>query len=159
MEIPPDALVILIGPAGSGKSTFARRTFPHDAIISSDELRASLQPRGKKRRVDAFEAMLPIIERRLRDGQLTVLDATNTEWMRRNTMTQLARQHARPSVAMVFDVPLDECLTRNQGRPDGVPASVIRRQWAQLRQDLDRFDLEGYTAVHYIDKKSGVRAR
>jgi predicted kinase len=151
VEIPPYAIVLLIGPAGSGKSTFAKEHFPPEAIVSSDQLRKTAPLTGKKRRVDVFETMLQVVESRMRQGILTVVDATNTEWMRRSSLIGLAKQHGRRVIAIVFNLPLEECLARNHGRPDAVPASVIRRQHAQLQQDLDRFDLEGFSDVHYID--------
>ena len=42
LRIPNPSLVVLCGPAGSGKSTFAARHFPPTAIVSSDRCRAML---------------------------------------------------------------------------------------------------------------------
>ena len=40
IRLPPDALVLLVGISGSGKSTFAARHFRPSQVLSSDALRA-----------------------------------------------------------------------------------------------------------------------
>jgi predicted kinase len=145
-------LVVLIGPAGSGKSTFAAEHFSRSAIVASDEVRRATPLAGKKRRADVFEAVLVLLEDRMKEGTMTVVDATNTEWMRRSLMVKLAKKYGRAAIAVVFDVPLDECLDRNQRRAGAVPPSVVRRQHSQLMQDLDRFDLEGFAEVYRVSE-------
>ena len=146
MSVAADALVVLIGAAGSGKSTFAGRQFPSDAIVSSDHLRAALNATSPGRK-DVFEHVLPIVESRMETGRLTVVDATNTDWMRRSELIGRARRHGRPAIAIVFHLPVAVCLAQNASRPTAVPASIVRRQAAQIARDRDRLDLEGFAAV------------
>ncbi|HKD76911.1 MAG TPA: AAA family ATPase, partial [Ktedonobacterales bacterium] len=42
LRIPPTALVVLIGPAASGKSTWAAQHFQPTQIVSSDAIRAMI---------------------------------------------------------------------------------------------------------------------
>jgi len=42
LTVPEPCLVILCGPAGSGKSTFAVRNFPETSVVSSDRCRAMI---------------------------------------------------------------------------------------------------------------------
>src|SRR5438445_9081066 len=42
VRVPDPSLVVLCGPAGSGKTTFARRHFRDTAIVSSDRCRAMI---------------------------------------------------------------------------------------------------------------------
>lgn len=150
--------MLLIGAAGSGKSTFAQRWFEPDAIVSSDDLRASATPSGKKGRFDVFNALLAEVERRLTTGSLTVVDATNTDWLRRSELIRPARARGSPVTAVVFDLPLEQCLAQNQLRASGsVPAGVIRGQVAALHRDLDRLDLEGFSSITIF--RTGEEAR
>ena len=41
IRLPDPCLVVLVGPAGAGKSTWARRWFDRAAIVSWDDLRAA----------------------------------------------------------------------------------------------------------------------
>ena len=42
LSLPDRCLVVLIGPAGSGKTTFARKHFRATQVLSSDAFRAML---------------------------------------------------------------------------------------------------------------------
>ena len=149
IELPPAALVVLIGAAGSGKSAFAARHLPPHSVISSDALRAELGTGERDQAVNdaVFERLRSAVDERLRAAQLAVVDATNTDWMRRSELIRSARQHARPAVAIVFDLPLDVCLARNRTRARSVRPGVIRRQVEEVKRDRDRLDLEGFSAV------------
>ena len=149
IELPASALVMLIGAAGSGKSAFASRHLPAEAIISSDQLRARMGRDEADQDVNdaVFEDLRRRVDDRLGGALVTVVDATNTDWMRRSELIHLARRHGRPTVAIVFDLPLEVCLARNRARARTVAPSVIRRQVDALRRDRDRLDLEGFSAV------------
>jgi protein phosphatase len=150
INVPSSALVLLIGASGSGKSTFAARHFAPDAVVSSDRLRGLLSgDEGDQQATEmAFDRLHQWLDARLAAGMLAVVDATNTDWMRRAALIGEAAQHGRPAIAMAFDLPLDLCLLRNAARPRTVRAEVVRRQCEALRGDLDRLDLEGFSAVY-----------
>src|ERR1700730_16745941 len=152
IRIPPGALVLLIGPAGSGKSTFAARHFDVSAVISSDRLRGLLAGDEAEQRVTdaAFKRLDRWVDARLEAGALAVVDATNLDWMRRVELIGRARRHGRPAVAIAFDLPLDLCLARSAARQRRVRAAIIRRQHDELRRSLDRLDLEGFAAVYIL---------
>ena len=58
----------------------------------------------------------------------------------------------------MFNLPLDVCLARNATRSRTAPASVIRRQVADVARDIDRLDLEGFAAVHVLRSVADVDA-
>jgi protein phosphatase len=152
IRVPAGALVLLIGPSGSGKSTFAARHFGASAVISSDRLRGLLAGDEAEQRVTdaAFKRLDRWLDARLEAGALAVVDATNVDWMRRVELLGRARRHGRPAVAIAFGPPLDLCLARSAARQRRVRAAVIRRQYDELRDSLDRLDLEGFSAVHVL---------
>ncbi len=144
IEIPGDALVLLVGAAASGKSTLAARLFPAGAILSSDALRAELSGDAANQAdsARAFRILHARAAQRLAGGQLTVIDATNISASARRPLRRLATSQGRPVVALVLDLPAAVCLARNAGRIDRVvPGDVIERQLANLRRTLDRGQL------------------
>ena len=76
IALPADALVLLIGPAGSGKTSLAARLFQPDAVLSSDALRAELSGDPANQAVSrlAFRLLHDRASRRLAAGRLTVID-------------------------------------------------------------------------------------
>jgi predicted kinase len=164
IELPPAALVVLIGAAGSGKSAFAARHLPPHSVISSDALRAELGTDERDQAVNdvVFDRLRSAVDERLRAAQLVVVDATNTDWMRRSELIRLAHQHGRPAVAIVFDLPLEVCLVRNRARARSVRPGVIRRQVEEVKRDRDRLDLEGFSSVWVLrsaDQVDRLRVR
>ena len=153
LPVPADALVLLVGVAASGKSTFARRHFSATEILSSDALRAMItdDPGTQGATDDAFDLLHRILAMRLRRGRLTVVDATNVEDWARAELLAVARRHRRPVVAIVLDLPLDEALERNAGRAaPRPPAAALRRQHRLLVESLPSLADEGFAAVHHL---------
>jgi len=153
--IPDPSLVVLVGPAGAGKSTFARRWFTPDEILSSDELRAEVSgdPANQAASGAAFAILHRRLTRRLTVGLLTVVDATNVRRAARRSLLARARDAGQPTVAIVIDVPGAIVHARNRARAERVvEAAIVDRQLEELRRTLafDRLATEGFTAVHRI---------
>jgi protein phosphatase len=152
IRIPASSLVLLVGAAGSGKSSFATKHFPAEATVSSDRLRAELGASEADQRVTeiVFERLHQIVDQRLRSRLLTVIDATNTDWMHRANLIGAARRHGRPAIGVVLDLPLAVCIAHNATRPRSVQPAVVRQQIAAVARDRDRFDLEGFASVYRL---------
>jgi protein phosphatase len=161
ISVPHGALVLMIGIAASGKSTFAGRWFAPTAVLSSDRMRAMItdDPATQGATDDAFDLLHRILEMRLRRGRLTVVDATNVEDWARAQLLDLARRHQRPAVAIVLDVPLAIALERNALRAaPRPPPAALRRQHAWLRSSLPSLADEGFAAVHVLRSADEVDA-
>ena len=157
--IPADALVLLVGIAASGKSTFARRHFAPTEILSSDALRAMIadDPAAQGATDDAFDLVHRILAMRLRRGRLTVVDATNVEDWARAELVAVARRHRRPAAAIVLDLPLAVALERNAGRAaPRPPPAALRRQHRWLVESLPALASEGFAAVHHLRSADAI---
>lgn len=148
-RIPDGALVLLVGAAGSGKSTWAAARFRPTQVVSSDELRARVADdaadQGATR--DAFALLHAIVRARVGRGLLTVVDATNLLAPSRRPLRELARRHGRPVVAVAFDVPLGVLLARNAARDRRVPEEAVRKHHAQMAGALETLPSEGYDTI------------
>jgi protein phosphatase len=161
ISLPSDALVVLVGIAAGGKSTFAARWFAPTAVLSSDGMRAMItdDPSAQGATDDAFDLLHRILEMRLRRGRLSVVDATNVEDWARAQVLDLARRHRRPAVAIVLDVPLAVALERNALRPSPrPPPGALRRQHGWLRSSLPSLASEGFAAVFHLDSVAAIDA-
>lgn len=160
INVPATALVILIGPAGAGKSTFALRHFPADAIVSSDRLRQLVlgDESSQQGNDGIFQRIHELVAERAAAGLLTVIDATNTRGPQRSELAWNAHRHHRPLIAVAFTLPLETCLAGNANRPHTVPARVIRQQVEDLRHLEADLEIEGYAAIHFLRSAAEVEA-
>lgn len=153
IELPTPSLVVLIGTSGSGKSTFARRHFLPTEIVSSDAARGLVADDENDQTVtkDAFAIVHFIAGKRLEQPRLTVIDATNVQREARKPLIELARRHDLFPVAIVLDVPEEECRRRNDERPDrSFGPHVVRNQSSQLRKSLRGLQREGFQRVFHL---------
>jgi len=151
--VPSGALVILVGPAGSGKTTFARRHFQETEVVSSDRCRAMISDDESDMSVSgrAFQLFHEILRHRLELGRVAVADSTAVTARARGELRDLARRCGAPTVVIAFHVPLDVCLERNERRARKVAPEVVERQFQLMRQALERIPTEGYDAWYVLD--------
>lgn len=138
--LPDPSLVVLIGAAGTGKTTFAARHFEPAEILSSDAYRALIAGDESDQRVTraAFGRLHRALERRLANRLLTVVDATNVERSARQALLGRAEAAGLPAIAIVLDLPPATIFARNAGRSSRVVDElVVRRHLGRLRHSLD----------------------
>jgi alkanesulfonate monooxygenase SsuD/methylene tetrahydromethanopterin reductase-like flavin-dependent oxidoreductase (luciferase family)/predicted kinase len=143
-EIPAPALIVLVGPAGSGKTTWARNRYASNEIVSSDALRAVVGSgeADLDASKDAFAVLDAVVAARLRRGLTTVVDTLGLDADRRATLIQAGRAAGLPVVAVRFTTGLDLCRTRNRLRDRPVPAPVLKAQFQRsAAAELSGFDL------------------
>ncbi len=159
INIPELSLVLLIGVSGSGKSTFAKKHFASYEIVSSDQCRAIVgnDENSLTATDDAFELLHYIIEKRLKNGLLTVVDATNVRQESRRSLIALAKRFHCLPVAVVLDLPEKTCLERNQNRPDrNFGNHVVRQQRSTLKRSLKRLKNEGFKRTIFLSSEEEV---
>jgi predicted kinase len=138
--LPDPSLVVLIGAAGAGKTTFAARHFQPSEVLSSDGFRALIAGDESDQRATraAFGRLHRDLERRMAARQLTVVDATNVERFARRALLRRATVAGLPGIAIVLDLPGDLVIARNAARSGRMVAeAVVRHHLARLRQTLD----------------------
>ncbi|WP_432816404.1 AAA family ATPase [Streptomyces anulatus] len=149
LSLPAGALCALIGPPGSGKSTFAHKHFKPTEIVSSDFCRGLVadDENDQSASRDAFDLLRSIADKRLKRGRLTVIDATNLRSAGRGWLLARAREWERAPVAVLFDVPLATVQEQNAARDRVVPAHVVQ-EFHSLMPTAAQLHDEGWDTVH-----------
>lgn len=143
-------VLILSGLSGSGKSTFARQFCaenPNWLRVNRDDLRRSLLPVSlpeywgtwpdhEKNRVENLvnELQKTVILDGLARGWSIGIDNTNLKLSYLNEFRNLLiERFDKVEIRYVLiETPLEECIRRDQNRPDSVGEDVIRKQAEQL---------------------------
>jgi predicted kinase len=150
LRVADPSIVVLAGPAGCGKSTFAGDHFCPTEVLSSDRFRELVagDAADQGATAAAFSLLRHALDERAKRGRTTVVDATNLTRRERRRLAGVARRHQLSSVAIVLDLPLETCRQRAADRTDRVvPEDVVARQHATLRRQLAGIDDEGFDQV------------
>lgn len=162
LEVADPAVVVLVGPAGAGKSTLAARHFAPDEILSSDALRAIVSGDETNQAASpvAFRILHRAIDSRLKAGRTVVVDATNARAEHRRPILLRARAHGVAALAVVLDLGAAEVHARNAARSRVVDAAVVDRHLADIRDTIDRHRLptEGFAAVVVLRSPADIDA-
>jgi predicted kinase len=167
IRVPDPSLVVLVGAAGAGKSTFAARHFAPGDVLSSDAFRAIVSGNEADQRGTrtAFSILHREVSRRLAAGRL-VVDATNVELHARRALLARAAFAEVPAVAIVLALPAAIVHARNAGRTGRIVESEIvaghleRLAAAETSSEGSGglFAGEGFEAVHVLRSVAEVEA-
>jgi protein phosphatase len=161
IPLPEIALLVLIGPSGAGKTTFAHKHFQSTEVLSSDAFRAMLADDDSDQTVSAgaFELLHLAAGKRLAGSRFTVIDATNVRVESRKPLHDLARKHNVPAIAVVLNIAPEECHLRNQTRGDrNFGPQVTQRHADALRNSLPALEAEGFRHVHILNGAEEINA-
>lgn len=161
LTIPDLCLVALIGPTGSGKSTFAARHFQPTEVLSSDTFRGIVgdDPNDQSVTAAAFDALHYVAGLRLGLRRLVVVDATSVKPQDRAALIRTAREHDVLPVAFVLNIDEHICVERNKTRPDRqLGQRVVHNHVQQLRRGMRGLQREGFRYVYYLNSPEEVDA-
>ncbi|MBE3564425.1 MAG: AAA family ATPase [Thermogemmatispora sp.] len=156
MKLPRRTLLVLCGPAGSGKSTFAARYFSAipTMVVSSDYCRAMIcdDPTNQQVNRDTFDVFHYIIRKRLFNGRFTVADSTALHAEARRKLWELALHFGYLKCLVVFNVSLATCLERDRLRERQVGPQVIEYHIRLLQKALQEIPAEQWDRVYVLNE-------
>ena len=155
ITIPRRTLLVLCGPAGSGKSTFAAQRFSATTIVSSDHCRAMICDDENNQKVnrDTFELFHLIIQKRLSLGRFTVADSTALQQDARHKLRELSRHYGYLGCLLIFNIPPEVCLEHNKSRNRLVDEHVIPYHAGLLQRTILETPYEGWEQIHILDEQ------
>ena len=158
IRIADPSLVMLVGAAGAGKSTFAAKHFAPSEVLASEHMRelVSGDAHALDANADAFNALFTIARIRLRRRMLTVVDATSVNRGDQDALRALATECHAKLEAIVFDIDHDVAQTRNRERARSEPAHIVRRQHARMRGSRKHVRRLTRGATHVIDSDNAL---
>jgi alkanesulfonate monooxygenase SsuD/methylene tetrahydromethanopterin reductase-like flavin-dependent oxidoreductase (luciferase family)/predicted kinase len=159
VTLPDPAVVVLVGPSGSGKSAWAAAHYRREEIVSSDALRGVVGsgPHDLDATDDAFDLLERVVAARTGRRLTTVIDTLGADEVRRRAWLARAREAGLPAVLVVMDTPDAECRRRNAARDRPVPAPALARQLKRHRALVPQLELEGWDVVHTVSAEDSGR--
>lgn len=147
----PGGAVVLVGPAGAGKTTYARAHWPETARISLDDGRRDTadDPAAMDATPGAVALQHLRLWLRLWHRRPVVLDSTNLRADVRISLLELLGEFGVPAEAVLFTAPLDVCLAQNRVRTRRVPEDVIQAHHTQL-PTRETLLAEGFQTVRIV---------
>lgn len=152
IQFPQRTLLVMCGPACSGKSTFAAQRFMPTMIVSSDFCRALICDDTTNQSVnrDTFDLFYYIINKRLFQQRFTVADSTALYQEARFKLLDIARRHNYFTCLLIFNISEAVCAERNLNRERKVDATVIPYHAKLLHQAVFDAPNEGWHQLYVL---------
>ncbi len=158
-------LYILVGIAGSGKSTFIREHIlpkdPDAVVVSTDAIRAQIcgSEEDQSKNAEVFATAHANAREAMRSGKNVVFDATNiNRKSRKSLLQQIGKINGLTVACHVLLCSVEQSMKNQERRERKVPEYAVRRQMSNFQMP-EKF--EGIDEIYYhnIWHEDGLLAR
>jgi protein phosphatase len=141
-------LIVLVGPPGSGKSTWAKQNGRGAVHVSQDDLIDAISPDGFEHEYRPIYAAAEDAAARaaLASGHTVIVDRTNRTRAHRRRWLAMAREAECPAIAVTMRASFSLCRERNRLREDKRRLSEERMERMIAAFEPVRLD-EGFAAI------------
>lgn len=143
IEVEKDAIIVLVGAMGTGKSTFAKKHFAAHDIVATDFIREQLT--GDFQSQTANEAVFDILNAtvlaRAKMGIFTIIDSTGTNSVISHAH-KTAHEYNRPLYAFIFPQLTEEELTSERMQHRMKVLHVYHNQVARIGRTVYPKDMK-----------------
>ena len=126
----PAVLTLMVGPSGSGKSSWIEENRKGQDVVSLDHLREKIA--GKRHRQSmngqVLQAAKEALRVSLRAGRSVIWDATNLRKDGRRWVASLGYEYGAYVRIVTFRNSIETLQLRNLKRENSIPCSVLQRQ-------------------------------
>lgn len=148
-------LIMMMGIAGAGKSTWIKQNYPDVVPVSRDEIRFDiLDEKGGEyfdHEDEVFNNFIHQIIGSLVADEVTIADATHLNRKARLKVLSRVRKYANEVEVVWIRVPLETALKQNAMRSgrSRVPNDVIKRMYQSIERPEDN---EGFTKLTIVER-------
>ena len=147
-------LIVLMGIAGVGKSSWAKARYPYEQACSADAMRLLVSDSESNQYASeqAWRLLEELVTMRCELGRRAIIDATHVKREERLRWISFARERGIPTQLVWFDISPEESMTRQAHRARKVSRKVLERQRDHLHADTsplstERLKQEGWDRI------------
>lgn len=138
-DLPKNALIVMVGVQGTGKSTLAKRVAKENTIIVStddihEEMHGKMTGDGDENLNgdEIFKEFYQRIGNGLKEGKQVIADAVSISRYKRKELYDIAKEYSAPIRVVVMNVGKNQTLKQNKQRERQIPDERIIQMFQKL---------------------------